>query len=160
MEVSHMGEQAFQDQIPDNFCYGCGPSNEQGLRLKSFWDGDESLSTFMPQAFHTAGPKHILNGGIIATIIDCHCLCTAIADSYRRENRSMGTAPQIWCATASLKIDYLRPVPLDRPVTLRARVVEAGPKKTKLFCTVFSEGQECAKAEVLAVRVPPIWRSQ
>jgi len=72
----------------------------------------------------------------------------------------MGTAPQIWCATASLKIDYLHPVPLDRPVTLRARVVEAGPKKTKLFCSVFSGGQECAKAEVLAVRVPPIWRSQ
>src|SRR5512139_1975742 len=155
-----MEEQAFQDQIPDNFCYGCGPRNEQGLRIKSFWDGDESLSTFVPHAYHTAGPKQILNGGIIATIVDCHCLCTAIADSYRRENRPIGTSPQIWCATASLKIEYLRPVPLDRPVTLRARVDEAGPKRTKLFCSVFSEGQECAKGEVLAVRVARIWRSQ
>jgi acyl-coenzyme A thioesterase PaaI-like protein len=154
-----MEEQAFQDQIPDNYCYGCGPNNEQGLRIKSFWDGDESLSTFVPDAFHTAGPKHILNGGIIATIIDCHCLCTAIADAYRKENRLIGTAPQIWCVTASLKIDYLHPVPLDRPVTLRARVVEAGQKKTKVFCSAFSEGQECVQAEVLAVRVQPVWRS-
>ncbi len=155
-----MEEQPFQDQIPDNFCYGCGPGNEQGLRIKSFWDGEVSLSTFVPQPFHTAGPKRILNGGIIATIVDCHCLCTAIADAYRRENRPIGSAPLIWCATAYLKIDYLHPVLLDRPVTLRARVVEAGPKKTVLFCSVFSQGRECARGEVLAVRVPPVWRSQ
>ncbi len=155
-----MEEQAFQDQIPDNFCYGCGPGNEQGLRIKSYWDGDESISTFMPHAYHTAGPKQILNGGIIATIVDCHCLCTAIADAYRREGRPIGTSPQIWCATASLRIDYLSPVRLDRPVILRARVVEPGPKKTRLLCSVFSEGKNCAEAEVLAVRVPPVWRSQ
>lgn len=154
-----MKDQAFQELIPDNFCYGCGPTNEHGLRIKSSWDGDESVSIFMPRAFHTAGPKQFLNGGIIATIVDCHCICTAMADSYRTENRAIGTEPQIWCATASLKIDYLRPVPIDRPVTLRARVVEAGPKKTKLSCSLFSEGQECAKGEVLAVRVPPTWRN-
>ena len=154
-----MKELAFQDQIPDNFCYGCGPTNEHGLRIKSSWDGDESVSTFMPQSFQTAGPKQFLNGGIIATIIDCHCICTAMADCYRRENRAINADPQIWCATASLKIDYLRPVPIDRPVTLRARVVEAGPKKTTLSCSLLSEGRECAKAEVLAVRVPPTWRN-
>jgi acyl-coenzyme A thioesterase PaaI-like protein len=160
MEVSQMAELAFQDQIPDNHCYGCGPGNEQGLRIKSFWDGDESVSTFLPHAFHTAGPRQLLNGGIIATIIDCHCVCTAMADAYRRENRAIGTAPQIWCATASLKVDYLQPVPIDRPVSLRARIIEAGPKKTKLVCAVFSEEQECARGEVLAIRVPSSWRSE
>ncbi len=155
-----MEKQAFQDQIPDNFCYGCGPGNEQGLRIKSYWDGDESLSTFMPHACHTAGPKQIPNGGIIATIVDCHCLCTAIADAYRREDRRIGTSPQIWCATVSLKIDYLHPVRIDRPVTLRARIVEAGPKKTRLLCSVFSGGKNCAEAEALAVRVSSVWRSQ
>ncbi|MGQ0750214.1 MAG: PaaI family thioesterase [Betaproteobacteria bacterium] len=155
-----MDRQAFQDQIPDNCCYGCGPGNENGLRLKSYWDGDVSVSTFMPEHFHTAGPKHILNGGIIATIIDCHCICTAIADAYRRENRAIGTVPQIWCATASLKIDYLRPVALHQPVTLRAQIVEVGPKKTKVSCTLLSEGQECATGEVLAVRVPATWREK
>ena len=148
---------SFQDQIPDNLCYGCGPGNEHGLRIKSFWEGDESVSTFMPQSFHTAGPEQFLNGGIIATIIDCHCVCTAIAGHYRREGRAIGTTPLIWCVTASLKIDYVRPVPIDMPVTLRARILETERKKTRLSCSVFSGSQECAKGEVLAIRVPPSW---
>jgi len=152
-----MPEHAFQDQIPDNFCYGCGPCNERGLCLKSFWDGDESIATFLPQAFHSAAPRHFLNGGVIATIIDCHCICTAIADAYRREARAIGTAPLIWCATASLKIDYLRPVPIDLPVSLRARVVEAGAKKTDLACALLSADEECARGRVLAVQVPASW---
>ncbi len=155
-----MAEPPFQDQIPDNYCYGCGPGNPNGLHLKSVWENDESVSTFMPQAFHTAGPQQLLNGGIIATIIDCHCICTAIADCYRRENRAIGSAPQIWCATATMKVDYLRAVPIERPVTLRARILETGPKKTRLSCSLLSDGQECAKGEVLAVRVPPSWRSE
>jgi acyl-coenzyme A thioesterase PaaI-like protein len=155
-----MEKQAFQDQIPDNFCYGCGPGNQQGLRLKSFWDGAESVATFQPQDFHTAGPRQFLNGGIIATIIDCHCVGTAIADAYRREGRSIGTEPHIWCATASLKVDYLRPAPIDRLVTLRAQVVETDKKKTRLSCSLLSEGRECARGEVLAIQVPTGWREQ
>jgi len=155
-----MTDHAFQDQIPGNFCYGCGPHNDRGLCLKSFWDGDESVATFLPQAFHSAAPRHFLNGGIIATIIDCHCICTAVADAYRREARAIGTAPLIWCATASLKVDYLRPVPIDLPVSLRARIVEAGEKKTDLACTLFSDGEECATARVLSVRVPASWVGQ
>ena len=149
---------SFQDQIPGNLCYGCGPDNEHGLRIKSFWEGDESVSAFIPQPFHTAGPEQFLNGGIIATIVDCHCVCTAIADHYRREDRVIGTAPLIWCVTASLKIDYVRPVPIDTPVTLRARIMETAGKKTRLSCSLFSGNQECAHGEVLAIRVPPSWR--
>lgn len=152
-------EKSFQDQIPDNYCYGCGPGNPHGLHLKSVWEGEEAVSTFMPAKHHSAGPQQLLNGGIIATIIDCHCICTAIADCYRRESRAIGSEPQIWCATGSMKVDYLRAVAIDKPVTLRARILEAGPKKTRLSCVLLSEGQECAKGEVLAIRVPPSWRS-
>ena len=35
-----MNELAFQDLIPDNHCYGCGPHNAHGLRIKSYWDVD------------------------------------------------------------------------------------------------------------------------
>ncbi len=152
-----MEGQAFQDQIPDNLCFGCGPGNEQGLRIKSFWDGEESVSTFRPQPFHTAGPKQFVNGGIIATVIDCHCLCTAMADAYQRENREIGSEPQIWYVTASLKVDYFCPVSIDLQVNLRAWIVEAGQKKTRLGCSLFSEGKKCAQGEVLAVRVPLSW---
>lgn len=152
-----MKEPAFQDQIPDNFCYGCGPENDQGLRLKSFWEGAEAVATFQPQGFHCAGPRQFLNGGIIATIIDCHCIGTAIADAYRREKRVVGTEPHIWCVTASLKVDYLQPVPIDQLVRLRAKIIESDKRKTRLTCSLFSGDRECARGEVLVVRVPSGW---
>lgn len=153
-----MSEPAFQDQIPDNHCYGCGPHNTHGLRIKSYWDGDEAVSTFTPQPFHMAGPVNILNGGIIGTVIDCHCICTAFADAYRREDRAFGSAPQLWYATASMKVDYLKPTPIAGPLTLRAKVVEAGPKKTRISCSLYAGDQECARGEVLAIRVAHGWR--
>jgi acyl-coenzyme A thioesterase PaaI-like protein len=154
-----MKQQAFQDQIPDNHCYGCGPGNREGLRLKSFWEGEESVANFQPQPAHAAGPRHVLNGGIIATIIDCHCVCTAIADAYRREGRAIGADPPIWYATASLRIEYLRPTLIAEPISLRARILEAGPRKTRLDCVLLAGGEECARGEVLAVRVAEALRT-
>jgi acyl-coenzyme A thioesterase PaaI-like protein len=100
-----------------------------------------------------AGPTDVLNGGIIGTVIDCHCICTAFADAYRREGRAIGSDPQLWYATASMKVDYLKPAPIDQPLTLRAKVVEAGPKKTRITCSLYAGEQECARGDVLAVRV-------
>jgi hypothetical protein len=41
-------EKAFQDHYPEEYrkCYGCGPDNEHGLQIKSYWDGDESVAVF------------------------------------------------------------------------------------------------------------------
>jgi acyl-coenzyme A thioesterase PaaI-like protein len=150
---------AFQDLIPDNLCYGCGPHNHAGLRIKSYWEGDESVCVYRPEPHHSAGPPQFLNGGVIATLIDCHSVCTAIANAYRMENRPIGSAPHIWCVTANLNLTYLRPTPLEIPVTLRARVTEAGPKKTLLQCRFYSNSHECARGEVVAVRVPDSWRN-
>jgi acyl-coenzyme A thioesterase PaaI-like protein len=149
---------AFQDLIPDNHCWGCGPLNPNGLYLKSFWEGEASVSTFTPYPEHMAGPKHVLNGGIVATVIDCHSICTAIADAYCQEGREIGASPTLWYATGSLKVRYLRPAPLDIPVTLQARITERKGKKTVLSCTLASAGEVCAEAEVVAVRVSETWR--
>lgn len=154
-----MGDAAFQDAIPGNHCYGCGPDNPHGLRIKSFWDGDESVCTFQPQPHHSAGPKQYLNGGIIATLIDCHCVCTAMANAYRRESREIGDAPEIWYVTGAMNVSYLKPTPIDRPVHLRARIVEEKPKKTVVQCSLSSEDNECARGEVVAVRVNSEWKS-
>lgn len=153
-----MNEVAFQDAIPANHCYGCGPANANGLQIKSYWDGGESTCTFRPQPHHSAGPKQYLNGGIIATLIDCHCICTAMANAYRREGRAIGAAPEIWYVTGAMNVSYQKPTPIDRPVTLRARIVEEKPKKTVLHCTLASGDAECASGEVVAVRVPGEWK--
>jgi len=149
--------EAIQDRIPHNHCFGCGPLNEHGLGIKSYPDGDGTVCTFHPSPHHMAGPTHVLNGGIIATVVDCHCICTAIADAYRAAGREIGTEPLIWCVTASLKIDYLAPTPIAAPVELRARVREAKGRKRVVECVLSSEGRDRARAEVVAVEVPPTW---
>ncbi|OGE18958.1 MAG: thioesterase [Candidatus Dadabacteria bacterium RIFCSPHIGHO2_12_FULL_53_21] len=150
-----MSGNAFQDYWDMNRCWGCGSGNEHGLHLKSFWDGDESLSVFLPSRDHKAGPDDYLNGGIIATIIDCHSICTAIADAYRGEKRELNSEPFIWYVTASMKIDYHKPTPIARSVTLRAGVEKREGKKTLVSCGLYSDDVECARGEVLAVRVSP-----
>lgn len=105
--------------------------------------------------YHMAGPAGVLNGGIIATIIDCHSVCTAIANEYRIEGRNLNSEPLIWCVTASLKLDYLLPTPIENPVTLRAHVKEKKGKKTVINCSLISNMLETVKAAVIAVRVNP-----
>lgn len=150
-----MSEKAFQDYWEKNKCWGCGGENEHGLHLKSHWAGDEAVSEFIPSPHHKAGPDNYLNGGIICTIVDCHSICTAIADAYRQEGRALDTEPFIWYVTGSLKVDYYKPTPIVTPVSLRASVEKREGRKSVVACSVYSGDVLCAKGEVLAVRVPP-----
>jgi acyl-coenzyme A thioesterase PaaI-like protein len=158
--VSAAGGPALQDAIPGNHCWGCSPQNKDGLQIKSYWDGDDTVCTWRSRAPFYAGPTHVLNGGIIATLIDCHCVITVIADRYRQEDRKPGTPPDIWCATASLNLNYLRPTPLDAPVTLRARVVDRDGRRSTVHCTLSADGHTCAEGDVVAIVVPESWRAQ
>lgn len=149
---------AIQDQLPDNHCWGCGADNPDGLHLKSDWVGDGAVATWTPAPAHAAGPRHLLNGGIIATVLDCHGVCTAIADLHEGEGRAIGSEPEIWCATASMTVDYLRPTPLGVPLELRSHVVGRDGRRTTVECVLEAEGKERARARVVAVRVPAEWK--
>jgi acyl-coenzyme A thioesterase PaaI-like protein len=149
---------AIQDSIPHNHCWGCGTLNPRGLQVKSYVEGDETVCRFQPWPEHMAGPTHVVNGGIIAAVIDCHAVCTAIADAYRAAGLPLGAEPLRWAVTASLKIDYLAPTPIGEPMELRARVREVKGRKRVVECTLRSGGRECARAEVVAVEVAAAWR--
>lgn len=155
-----MERRAIQDQLGlENLCFGCGPDNPDGLQIKSYLEGDESVCIYVPRPAHMAGPRHVLNGGIIGTLIDCHSIGTAIALSYGGEGRALGSAPHIWCVTASMQLDYLRPTPLAGPVTLRARLESTDGKRSTIACTLEADGKERVRGRVVAVRVPPDWRA-
>lgn len=149
---------AIQDQMRENFCFGCGADNPDGLQLKSTWDGDRTVATWTPHPEHAAGPKHILNGGIIATLLDCHGVGTAIADAYRREDRAIGSDPEVWYATAAMNLEYLRPAPIGGPVRLVAAVTAVDDRHTTVECELEADGKPRARATVQAVRVPDSWR--
>ena len=150
--------QAFQDQIPNNHCFGCGPLNNSGLQIKSFWVGEgRSICRFTPEPHHAAGPLHYVNGGIIATIIDCHCVCTACAYAYQSAGRKIGEGETIWFVTGKLEVDYKLPVKMGHEIELQATVEESHERKTIVSCMLYSEKAVCAIARVVTVRVPKEW---
>ncbi len=153
-----MAEPAIQDQIVDNHCWGCGADNLQGLQLKSYWDGELCRARFLPDAAFSAGPLHVLNGGIIATLLDCHGVCTAMARAYDDERRAIGSQPEIWYATTSMTVDYARPTPIGEEVSLTGQVLTVASASTTVTCTLWSAGKERARATVISARVPETWR--
>jgi acyl-coenzyme A thioesterase PaaI-like protein len=148
---------SIQEQIEGNLCFGCGASNEKGLRIQSYFADGESRCTFHPRPEHAAGPPHVLNGGILATVIDCHGVCTALAAAYATENRPIGSSPLLWYVTGSLHVDYLAPAAIDRPLELIARVAEVKGRKSTVEIEATSDGKAVARGSVVAVRVPTEW---
>ena len=150
-----MNHKAFQDYYPDDLshCYGCGRLNEFGLQVKSYWEGDETVCRFQPKPYHIAIPGYVY-GGLIASLVDCHCTGTAAAASYRAEGRAMDTEPPLRFVTASLHVDYVRPTPLEVPLEVRASVKELRGRKVVMVATVWADGEVCARGEVVAVRMP------
>jgi len=150
-----MNEKSFQDYYPDDlsYCYCCGRLNEHGLHLKSYWDGEETVTIFHPRPYHMGIPGYVY-GGLIASIIDCHGTGTAAAASYRAEGREMGTDPPMRFVTASLQVDYLRPTPLGVPLEVRGTVKEVKGRKVVVGITVSANGEVCARGHVVAVQMP------
>ena len=77
-----------------------------------------------------------------------------MAAYYKDKPKEMQEDPPYWFVTGYLKVEFLKPTPIDKPVQLRARIQEFYERKALVTCTLYSEGSECARAEVLAVRVP------
>ncbi len=150
-----MTQKAFQDYYTEDFshCYGCGRLNEHGLQIKSFWEGDESVAKFLPNENHIAIPGYVY-GGLIASLIDCHCVGTAAAATYKSEGRSMDTEPALRFVTASLKVDYLAPTPLGVELEIRAKVSEITKKKVIIEAEVIADNKTCAKGYVVSVPMP------
>ena len=148
-------QKAFQDYYPDELshCYGCGRLNEDGLKIKSFWDGNETVAIFEPMPYHIGIPGYVY-GGLIASLIDCHCIGTASAASFRAEGRNIETDLPLRFVTASVHVDYLRPTPLGVPLEVRAKVRQIKDRKVIVSATISAEKEICARGEVVAVQMP------
>ncbi|MFT4513853.1 MAG: acyl-coenzyme A thioesterase PaaI-like protein [Planctomycetota bacterium] len=142
-------KQSLQDHYaPNNACFGCGPANPDGLRIKSFVDGDEIVCTWQPQAMHEAFPG-VLNGGIIGALLDCHCNWAA---AYHLMNALGVTVPPC-TVTAEYSIKLRRPTPTDGLVELRAQLTELEGNRAWITGTLTANGRICATCEGLFVAV-------
>lgn len=132
-------------------CYGCGADNDKGLKIKSFLVGDEGVSTWRAQEHHCSYPGY-LNGGIACTLIDCHSAWTAIALQCKEQGISIEDSPDAktgW--TRAMYVEFLRPTPLDKEITLKAKIKAKGKTSRTLACSLYADGQECVRAEVTVV---------
>ena len=146
---------AFQEYYPENVshCYGCGQNNPHGHHIKTYWEGDESVTRYKPEPYYTSAPGYAY-GGLIASLIDCHSTGTAAAAMFRYEGREMDTLPLFRLVTGSLHVDYLKPTPLTDLMEIRGRVKEIKGRKVVVETTVLVDGVITARGEVVAVQMP------
>ena len=147
--------EAFQDNYPDDYshCYGCGRLNEHGHHIKSYWDGNESVCRFLPEKYHTGGKKDILYGGLIACLIDCHGAGTAAAAKLKEQGIEIKKGEMPRFVTASLKVDYLAPTPVNTGLELRGKIKEIKGRKVTVEVDLLAEQKICAKGEGLFIQL-------
>ncbi len=133
-------------------CFGCGPENNFGLKIKSFWNGKEGICRWQAKPYHK-GIQGILNGGIIATLIDCHSFWTGLAAIYQDQGIPFGEGEPIKMVTGAMAIRYLQPIPVDAEVELKARLTKIGGRSRVVHCSVNVGGKEYAQGEVTLVVV-------
>lgn len=126
---------------PDGICFGCGPSNDQGLHIRSFPDGDEVVAEWQPEKHHQAFPD-VLNGGIIGTLLDCHSAAT----SYWALSEG-GTKDTGQLVTARYAVKLLRPTPVDEPVKIFGRASEVGERKVVVESRIEAGGEVTATCD-------------
>ncbi len=143
----------FQHAMPGDVCFGCGSNNSAGLKIHSYWEGEAGVCHWQPEKHHE-GWDGVTCGGIIATLIDCHCMATAMATAIRNENRPLKSEPYYRFATGMLNIKYLAPTPNNQKLELRAQVTKVkNEKKYTLQCSLYAGNIKTAEATVVAFLV-------
>ena len=148
-------EVSLQDRFAPNLvCFGCGPANEKGLRIKSFVrPGDEQekvVATFTPEP-HQIAFEGMVNGGIIGVLLDCHLNWTAAWHLMQKN----GLDKPPCCVTAKYEVSFLKPTPTGVPLNLEAWVLDASERKAVVSGTLSADGEITATGLGTFVAVKP-----
>ncbi|CAM5277829.1 MAG: PaaI family thioesterase [Xanthobacteraceae bacterium] len=149
-------EKAIQDHYPPKFahCFGCGPANPHGLKLKSYLRGDHTEARFTPDSRYSGGVPDNVYGGMIASLLDCHGTASAATFAYRDRGRVMGDGgPVIRFVTASLRIDFRRPTPLDTELLITGALTSIESPKAFVSLALHADGEECARGEMCTIEI-------
>jgi acyl-coenzyme A thioesterase PaaI-like protein len=132
-------------------CFGCGPSNSKGLKVRSFvHDDEEVVADWRPEDYHEAFPG-VLNGGIIGALLDCHSNWAA---AWHLMKQSKTDQPPC-TVTADYAIKLLRPTPSRSSIHLSAKIVESKPDRAVVEASLIAENKVCATCRGTFVAVKP-----
>lgn len=136
---------------PEGHCFGCGPKNQDGLRIRSYDAGDGTVvTTWQPRPEHEAF-EGFVNGGILGTLIDCHSNWTAINALLAKSGAS--EAPST--VTAEYSVQFLKPTPSDQPLRLFGRAIDLKSDRVTVETTVQVDDVVTAKGRATFVAVGP-----
>ncbi len=116
----------------DSGCFGCSPSNPDGLKLPFRREGDEIVATYtIEDRFH--GAPGVAHGGIVASILDEFSCAAAVFVLGKR------------VVTGEIRVRFEAACPVESPLGIRARI--ASDKHPKYLVI---EGEVHAAGHILA----------
>jgi acyl-coenzyme A thioesterase PaaI-like protein len=136
---------------PKNACFGCGPANAKGLKIRSVPSSDDPetlVCDWKPEPHHLAFPGAV-NGGILGALLDCHSNWTA---SWHLMKKSGAPAPPC-TVTAEFAVKLKRPTPIDATLHISAKVVEASDDRATVEAEINANGKVTATCRGLFVAV-------
>ena len=132
-----MAENDFREipTIEQSMCFGCGPSNEHGIKMK-FYGNDKIIYSNVIIPEHMIGWKNLVHGGIISIILD-DCMGRCAMFHYRK-----------LVFTKSMTINYLKPVIAGDMLKVESEIQEhINDRDVSVLGKVFDgKGKLCASS--------------
>jgi uncharacterized protein (TIGR00369 family) len=131
-------------QLQRNYCFACGKSNAEGMRLNFKYEAERGgfVCRFRLRKRFT-GPPGYAHGGIIATILD---------EAMGKVNKLR----QVVALTARISVDYLRPVPLNKSLRVESREVSVhGRHHTNMAEILNARNEVLARSRGLFIAIDP-----
>lgn len=121
--------------LPGYNCFGCSPSNEQGVHMEFYENGDEVVSFWKPQQ-QFQGWHNTLHGGVQAVLLDEICAWAVV--------RMLNVAG----VTSKMETRYRKPVStVDGFLVLRAHIVQQRRSIVEISATLHNaDGELCTEA--------------
>src|SRR6476469_482377 len=138
---------------PEGRCFGCGPANPVGLRIRSFRSEDTPdrlVAEWRPSPEHEAFDG-VVNGGIIGTLLDCHSNWTAA--NHLMLQRGVDRPPTT--VTLEYAVRLRRPTPSTGQLQVRARVAEFAEDRATIEAEIVAAGEVTATCRGTSVAVRP-----
>ena len=144
MPRKHHGHDTRYVRLQRNRCFVCGPENPDGMHLKFLHDERRSrfVCRFRLDDRYTGPPGHC-HGGIIATILD---------EAMGKVNKLR----HVVALTSQITVDYLRPVPLNKPLRVESREVKVkGRRHVNMAEILNQKGEVLARSRGLFIAIDP-----
>lgn len=145
-------EKSIQETFaPNNACFGCGPSNSKGLRIRSFFENGRYIAHWQAKEEHEAFPN-VLNGGIIGSLLDCHSNWAAAHHLMQKT----GADHPPCTVTADFHVFLKRPTPTrEKEILVVAEILDSSDSRVKVKAHIEVDGKITATCEGNFVAVSP-----